>query len=450
MKRRALCLLLFVAVVVTLLALSGCAAILEIDKLLESPHPGQLKERPPAEEIEVSGFDELVAEILGFVMRHESSGRIYAYSYDGDIAADVKRACREIMNDYPVVAYAVSDITGNTTRIVSYYEIDIVIEYQRTKQQVDSIVNVSTTRFLGTELLNVISDYNDEAVIRTALSITEQDVIDLVRETYYQNPRRIVMMPVTAVETYPPGGDDRIFELRFGYIEQAAILRHHGVNLALYVRSNAELAVGENDAEILLSLAENLIAACTYDSGAARAISVHGAQNFAATAYGALVGGSAVGEGFAMAFKALCDELGFDCVVVLGQLDGMIHAWNIVSLNGDHYHIDVAMCALNGIETAFLKNDAAFVDIYSWETDIRCKGAMTYEDIVGPPEVTDDNPDDDVGDGTGEETGDGAAGESDGDTAEASDSSNEKVEETSDPLGEGAAEASDGKDDDAG
>ena len=366
--------------------LTGCMSILEGSTLSESPHLSAPYERQPEMQIEVSDYGGLKDAILNFITEHELSGEIVIYSYDGgDVQEDVDRACYEIINTDPVAAYSVSELTGLATRIVSKYEINISIEYKRTKQQVESYVNVSTLRYLRTELLSVMSDYADEAVFRATLDITADDIAALVRETYYQNPRRIVMLPVIAVETYPENGEDRIYELRFGNIERSSILSEYGASLSLYVRRNAFVADGDNDAEILLSLVENLIGACVYDEGTAKTISVHGAQNFAATAYGALVKGSAVGEGFAMAFKALCDELEFDCQVVLGYLDGMVHAWNIVALNGEYYHIDVAMCAANGIETAFLKTDADFAEHYSWDmiNTVKCDGTLTYEDVVG-------------------------------------------------------------------
>jgi len=371
-------------------------------------------EKPPDEQIEVSNYEELISAILDLISEHESSGQLIINNYDGEnVQTDVARARREIMFDHPVGAYAVAEITGVVTRIVSYFEVDIGIEYKRTRQQIDSIVNVSTLRYLRTELLSVMSDYRDEVVFRTTLQITEEDIVGFVEETYYQNPRRIVILPVTVVETFPLRGEDRIFELHLGYADRASILRKNGENLALYVRRNALLAVGDNDAEILLSLVENLVAASLYDAGAARAISVHGAQNWTVTAHGALANGRAVGEGFAMAFKALCDELGFECHVVLGYLNGMIHAWNIVSLNEEYYHIDVAMCDLNGIETAFLKTDLDFIGRYTWdmESTERCNGTLTYEDIVGPedpedPEELEDDGDEggpgNPGEGTGE------------------------------------------------
>lgn len=59
------------------------------------------------------------------------------------------------------------------------------------------------------------------------------------------------------------------------------------------------------------------------------------------TAYGALVLGKAVCGGYAEAFKLFMDLLGIECYVVVGSGDGIPHAWNMVELDGDYYHIDV-------------------------------------------------------------------------------------------------------------
>jgi hypothetical protein len=63
------------------------------------------------------------------------------------------------------------------------------------------------------------------------------------------------------------------------------------------------------------------------------------------SAVGALLHGRAVCEGYAMAFKLLCDAVGISNIILYGTAtnsDGTgNHAWNIVKLNGKCYHIDV-------------------------------------------------------------------------------------------------------------
>ena len=352
-----------------------------------SPHPVVPSDKPPEDQREASNYDELKSEILDIIMLHDDSDSIIIYSYDGDVQADVDRACLEIKNDDPVGAYALSEITGAATRIVSRFEVEIMPQYQRTKGQLSSVATVSTLPYLRNEMLDAMEQYLDEAVFRTSLrSVTAETVAGLVRELYYQNPRRIVIMPGVVVEEFPENGSDRIVEVRFGNtVLEPGFLRLYGTTLTESIRINAEAAVGDNDAQILLSLAENMMDSVVYDEGRAKRISGHGSEDFAATAYGALEAGSAVGEGFAMAYKALCDELSLGNRVVLGYLDGMVHAWNIVSLYGDNYHVDVSMCAQNGIGTAFLKTDADFSRAgYTWdiENTEKCSGSLTYRDVA--------------------------------------------------------------------
>ncbi|MCR4645540.1 MAG: hypothetical protein K5695_09065 [Oscillospiraceae bacterium] len=59
------------------------------------------------------------------------------------------------------------------------------------------------------------------------------------------------------------------------------------------------------------------------------------------TAYGALVQGDAVCEGYADGFQLVMQQLGIPCGVCSGQTEDSSHAWNWVSLGGTYYWIDV-------------------------------------------------------------------------------------------------------------
>ena len=61
--------------------------------------------------------------------------------------------------------------------------------------------------------------------------------------------------------------------------------------------------------------------------------------------YGCLVLGVAVCEGYAEAMKLLCDLSGLECILVMGKTINNYtdegHAWNIVKIDGEYYHVDV-------------------------------------------------------------------------------------------------------------
>lgn len=59
--------------------------------------------------------------------------------------------------------------------------------------------------------------------------------------------------------------------------------------------------------------------------------------------YGVLVKGKGVCEGYAKTFKMFMDIAGIDCIIVTGTAgsENISHAWNMVKLGNDWYHIDV-------------------------------------------------------------------------------------------------------------
>ena len=55
-------------------------------------------------------------------------------------------------------------------------------------------------------------------------------------------------------------------------------------------------------------------------------------------AYGAIVNGKAFCQGYAAAYKVLCDKANLDCVMIVGD----DHSWNCVNLNNKWYIVDVS------------------------------------------------------------------------------------------------------------
>ena len=83
------------------------------------------------------------------------------------------------------------------------------------------------------------------------------------------------------------------------------------------------------------------------------------------TAYDALVLRSADSQGLAMAYRAVCDALGVDCLVVNGQLDGGMHVWNIITIQGERYNLDLV--GFSG--TLWFQPDRDIWGRYWWNVD---------------------------------------------------------------------------------
>ena len=74
---------------------------------------------------------------------------------------------------------------------------------------------------------------------------------------------------------------------------------------------------------------------------------INNIPNVKHTAYGALVQNEAVCDGYAKAFMLILKELNIDSIIVSGDLDNIAHAWNIVKIDGEYYHVDVTSDNVN-------------------------------------------------------------------------------------------------------
>ena len=97
------------------------------------------------------------------------------------------------------------------------------------------------------------------------------------------------------------------------------------------------------------------------------------------TAYGALVNRTSVCAGYALAYERLMDQVGIPCEYVTGMTTRGSHAWNIIQIDGEWYHVDVTWDDPTPDREGyvrykyFLKSDKAMSrDHISWEASHVC------------------------------------------------------------------------------
>ena len=87
------------------------------------------------------------------------------------------------------------------------------------------------------------------------------------------------------------------------------------------------------------------------------------------TAYTALKTGKAICQGYAMAAYKMFNLVGIENRIIIGDLDGVPHGWNLVKLNGKWYHLDVTNNDALGKNNYFLKNDNALKESgFAWKS----------------------------------------------------------------------------------
>lgn len=120
----------------------------------------------------------------------------------------------------------------------------------------------------------------------------------------------------------------------------------------------AGIGAEATDYEKALYVHDWLVTNTEYDQAAYDAVlSAEGAALFdSETAYGCLVEHDAICSGYAQAFQLLMQRMGVECLRVTGdKVDGELHAWNCVCLDGDWYYVDVTW------DDPVFEEDAAYV-----------------------------------------------------------------------------------------
>ncbi len=187
--------------------------------------------------------------------------------------------------------------------------------------------NNSTSIGITVELPNELADESDSQTLYTAF--------------FYDNPQFFYINNTYGLEGYEADGKSHYNKLVFTYTMDADTRKAAKTKLDQAVETILQKAPQTTDQfEIELYLHNKLTAGCTYDTAAANA--GYATAPNAYTAYGALVDGLAVCEGYSRAMQLLLNKAGIANTLVIGESlsDNVKHMWNLVSINGNLYHLD--------------------------------------------------------------------------------------------------------------
>lgn len=90
------------------------------------------------------------------------------------------------------------------------------------------------------------------------------------------------------------------------------------------------------------------------------------------SAYDALRNGSSTCQGYALLTYILLNEAGIENQIVIGDLGNQSHAWNLVNVDGDWYHLDLTQISSQFhrygslFYNEYLVTNVAFSSTYSW------------------------------------------------------------------------------------
>lgn len=386
---RRLCALLIAA---AFLWLSGCHLLLENEQYEESPHSEQHYEDLDAGDLTASTESELKNAIIHLVRNAMTEGTIKFEGYQGDPKRDLSSALADVSNE-PISKYAVYYMTHDPTRVLRN-QATITIKYKKTPEQIASIVQAGGVSELTDHIRVAMRNFETELVVEMSYyDESQHNPVDLAGDIYYSDPVYAVGYPEISVTVYPDSGLRRIMEITLKHPYPQREMR----SKTIFVNDAVEGALKDlppdlEPGHLILALHDRLTEMIAYDYDSAATANFTGKSRFneAWTVYGAFVEKRAVGEGYALAMKYLCDRLSIPCRVIRGRFNGEEHAWNIVELGENWYHLDAAADDISGTYDYFLKNDADMTFWREWDQSIQACSADSIPIEVFRPQEADE------------------------------------------------------------
>jgi transglutaminase/protease-like cytokinesis protein 3 len=133
----------------------------------------------------------------------------------------------------------------------------------------------------------------------------------------------------------------------------------------------------DSDLEKIKSIHDYLANHILYDPNP---IAENDYKDISHTAYGALIDGVAVCDGYAEAFKYLLDKTTIENILIFGEVDedgnfegAVNHAWNLIKLEDGYHHYDLTWNdddTNNKVLYEFYSKDSIFFDdTHKWNQD---------------------------------------------------------------------------------
>ena len=194
-----------VMAVLCALLLTGCASLLERQYVTSDLHTSKFWESEAADTLRAENRQDIVNDVLLLISQHKESAAIRLYNFTDDVtvADTVQEATTEVRQETPMGAYAVEYITYSVHSQRGYYEIDLIISYRRTAEQMKAVVNATSAEAVYSLLEAAVAGEMEELALRIGYwDEASRATIETAMETL-RAEREMGQTPYWAVNYYP-------------------------------------------------------------------------------------------------------------------------------------------------------------------------------------------------------------------------------------------------------
>ena len=325
------CLCLFLSL---LIALSCCGCIW-MEGHYESIRPHQVGHSRDEGSMPVIGSSsELRSAVTAMVDAGTEEAVFSLYDYpEAELHRDMKSLIRYIRENYPVGAWAVSEIDYE----YGQYLLSVQISYRRSRADIDQIYTVRGING-AKEAINTALAACENSLILQITGYVDTDFVQYVEDYASLNPQTVMELPQVSAQCYPQSGTVRIVEFQFAYQTSRDSLRQMQIQVRpVFSSARLYVASGAEDGVKLDQLYSFLMERFDYT-----------VQTSITPSYSLLVHGVGDSRAFAQVYAAMCRQTGVEAMTVSGTRNGESRFWNMVRNGDTWYHVDLLECARQG------------------------------------------------------------------------------------------------------
>lgn len=301
-----------------------------------TPHREQ-RQNNQGEAASATNSLELIQVLEDMIQEGSQNGVIYLAGYPAEnVERGMEVAIDYALNNYPLGAYAVDEITYEVGTSGSLPAMAVSITYRHNDAEIRQIRNIARMDDAEPLLAAALSDFDDRLVMHVE-RFWELDFQQMVRDYSNTYPETVMEIPQVTVGIYG-SGLERVVELSFAYQTGRDSLRQMQAQVRR-VFDAAELYVSGTGAnrQKYSQLYAFLMERFDYQT-----------ETSITPAYSLLQHGVGDSRAFATVYAAMCRRAGLECLVVTGTCSGEPRVWNMVQLDGVYRHVDLLQCSADG------------------------------------------------------------------------------------------------------
>lgn len=205
------------------LLLTGCASLLERDYSTVEPHVSKFWESEAAGTLRAESYQDIVNDLLILIGQHTETATLRLYNFEDDLSVSqtLERATNEVKQETAMGAYAVEFITFTSQAQRGYYEVPVQISYRRTAEQVQAVVNATSTEAVYSLLSTAVAEGRSELAVRIGYwreddQARVEDAMARLREEL-----GLTQTPEWSAYYYPAEGEVGLVEFALGGSESS-------------------------------------------------------------------------------------------------------------------------------------------------------------------------------------------------------------------------------------